>query len=136
MYYLMITVGRFISGLILTKFSNRVVVNAGLLISFSGLLLLTLFSHPLLLGLGLALTGLGFAPLYPAMMHETASRYSMVDSAIAVGYQVGMAYIGGTAISSLMGVILEQFSLALLYPLLSIGIISMLGIHLFYNTRT
>ncbi|MBS3986745.1 MAG: hypothetical protein KGZ38_02205, partial [Erysipelothrix sp.] len=70
------------------------------------------------------------------MMHETASRYSILDSAIAVGYQVGMAYIGGTAISSLMGVILEQFSLALLYPLLSIGIISMLGIHLFYNTRT
>lgn len=136
MYYLMITVGRFISGLVLTKFSNRVVVNAGLLISFSGLLLLTLFSQPIILGLGLALTGLGFAPLYPAMMHETASRYSVLDSAIAVGYQVGMAYIGGTAISSLMGVILEQFSLALLYPLLSIGIISMLGIHLFYNTRT
>ncbi len=136
LYYLMITLGRFISGVISIKVGNRTMVNAGLIISFVGLTLLSLFSHVWLLGLGIILTGLGFAPIYPSMMHETASRFSVNDAAIAVGYQVGVAYIGGTFISSGLGVVLDSINLSLLYPFLALGTLIMLGVHLTYNTRT
>lgn len=136
LYYLMITVGRFISGIILIKIGNRTMVNSGLTLSFVGLTILSFSSHVYLLGLGIILTGLGFAPVYPSMMHETASRYRINDAAIAVGYQVGVAYIGGTFISSGFGVILDSVSLSLLYPFLALGTLVMLGLHLTYNART
>jgi fucose permease len=136
LYYLMITLGRFISGVISIKVGNRTMVNAGLMMSFIGLTLLSLFSHTWLLGLGIILTGLGFAPIYPSMMHETAARYHVNDAAMAVGYQVGVAYIGGTFISSGLGVVLDSISLSLLYPILALGTLIMLGVHATYNTRT
>jgi fucose permease len=136
LYYLMITAGRFISGLLSMKIGNRTMVNGGLIVSFSGLLILSIFQNPWLLGLGMSLTGLGFAPLYPSMMHETAARYSVADAAMAVGYQVGMAYIGGTLISSLLGVILDSIDLNTLYPLISLGVLAMFFIHHAYNKRT
>jgi fucose permease len=136
LYYLMITGGRFISGLISIKVGNRSMVNGGLMISFMGLLILSFFQNPWMLGLGISLTGLGFAPLYPSMMHETAARYNALDAAIAVGYQVGMAYIGGTLISSLLGVVLDSINLNALYPLISLGVLAMFFIHHTYNKRT
>jgi fucose permease len=136
LYYLMITLGRFISGLVLIKVSNRTMVNAGLLLAFIGLILLSIFNHLWIMGLGISLTGLGLAPIYPSMMHETAARYSVSDAAIAVGYQVGLSYIGGTFISSGLGVILGSISLSLLYPLLACGILIMLMTHITYNKRT
>jgi fucose permease len=136
LYYLMITLGRFMSGVISIKVGNRSMVNAGLILSFIGLTLLSLFSHVWVLGLGIILTGLGFAPIYPSMMHETAARFSVNDAAIAVGYQVGVAYIGGTFISSGLGVVLDSINLSLLYPFLALGTLIMLGLHLTYNTRT
>ncbi len=136
LYYLMITSGRFVSGIVSMRVNNRTMVNGGLLLSLSGLLILSFFQNPWLLGLGISLTGLGFAPLYPSMMHETAARYQPLDAAIAVGYQVGMAYIGGTAISSILGVILDSLSLNLLYPLMACGVLAMFFIHHAYNQRT
>jgi fucose permease len=136
LYYLMITSGRFMSGLVSMKVSNRTMVNGGLLLSLTGLIILSIFQNPWLLGLGISLVGLGFAPLYPSMMHETAARYQPLDAAIAVGYQVGVAYIGGTAISSLLGVVLDSLSLNLLYPIIACGVLAMFFIHNAYNQRT
>jgi len=136
LYYLMITSGRFVSGIVSMRVNNRTMVNGGLLLSLSGVLILSFFQNPWLLGLGISLTGLGFAPLYPSMMHETAARYQPLDAAIAVGYQVGMAYIGGTAISSILGVILDSLSLNLLYPLMACGVLAMFFIQHAYNQRT
>jgi fucose permease len=136
LYYLMITSGRFMSGIVSMKVNNRTMVSGGLLLSLSGLLILSFFQNPWLLGLGISLTGLGFAPLYPSMMHETAARYQPLDAAIAVGYQVGMAYIGGTAISSMLGVVLDSISLNLLYPMMACGVLAMFFIHNAYNQRT
>lgn len=136
LYYFMITFGRFLSGFILITLPTRTLIILGLFTAFFGLLLLSVVQHPWLVGLGIALTGLGFAPLYPSMMHDTASRFSTNDTAIAIGYQVGFAYIGGTVISSSMGLILDSISLYALFPSMAIGVIGMICIFKWYNVRS
>ena len=136
LYYFIITLGRFISGFILIKLPTRRLIDLGLGCALIGLIILSFTSHPWLIGLGMALTGLGFAPLYPSMMHDTASRYTPQDVGIAVGYQVGLAYVGGTIISSTMGLVLDSVSLYALYPSMMVGVISMMIIFRQYNVRT
>lgn len=136
LYYFMITFGRFLSGFILITLPTRTLIWLGLLLSFLGLSLLSLSTIPILVGLGIALTGLGFAPLYPSMMHDTASRFTPSDTAIAIGYQVGLAYVGGTLISSTMGLILGSISLYALYPILALGVLAMMLVFKWYNVRS
>ena len=78
------------------------------------------------------LTGLGFAPLYPSMMHETPKRFSVADGALLIGLQVGIAYVGGTLISNMLGQIFAWSSIDWLYPLIFGFTLIMLGVSEFY----
>jgi fucose permease len=75
-FYGSIMAGRFLTGLIAEKAGNRNLVRAGLLIAFSGAILFSLSGAvaPLTLA-ALILIGLGCAPIYPSLMHETPRRY-------------------------------------------------------------
>ena len=73
--YAGITVGRLITGFITFKFSNSVLIRAGQVITLAGTLLL-LMPHPNAFILGaFVITGLGLAPIFPSMLHETPVRF-------------------------------------------------------------
>ena len=74
------------------------------------------------------LVGLGFAPLYPAMMHETPKRYTPQDAGLAVGLQIGFSYLGGTAITNLLGQLMDLGFVSALYPIILALILVMLVI--------
>lgn len=49
---------------------------------------------------GLILIGLGLAPIYPGLLHETPTRFGKGSAARLMGYQMAVAYTGTTAASA------------------------------------
>lgn len=135
-YYASIMSGRFLSGFISNRLGNRNMIRLGLILSGIGSLLLILFRDLNLIRLSLILIGLGFAPLYPSMMHETPKRFISEQANMLISYQVGIAYIGGTIISTGLGYLFKPFGLSILYPIIMCFILVMVIISEIYNRVT
>lgn len=135
-YYASIMSGRFLSGFISNRLGNRNMIRLGLILSGIGSLLLILFRDLNLIRLSLILIGLGFAPLYPSMMHETPKRFISEQANVLISYQVGIAYIGGTIISTGLGYLFKPFGLSILYPIIMCFILVMVIISEIYNRVT
>lgn len=115
-YFAGITIGRFITGFITFKVSNRLLIRAGQITALAGTLLLLL---PLPIGFalsGLLITGLGLAPIFPCMLHETPVRFGEVHAGRIMGYQMAVAYTGSTLMPPLLGLI-AGFSTIGIFPL-------------------
>jgi hypothetical protein len=68
-----------------------------------GALLLLARRSPGAAALGLLLLALGFAPVYPGLMHETPRRFEPEVARAVIGLQVGAAYVGGPLLPALIG---------------------------------
>jgi fucose permease len=102
LFYIGITSGRFISGFITIKLNNRQMVRLGQIIIGCGIVVLVLpFANSLLPGL--FLIGLGCAPIYPSLLHETPKNFGEEYSQAMMGIQMGSAYIGTTLMPLLFG---------------------------------
>ena len=65
-----------------------------------------LFISPLpFAGYSLLMLGLGCAPVFPSMIHETPRRFSIEDSQRIIGLQMASAYVGSTITPPLFGVL-------------------------------
>ncbi|AZN42580.1 MFS transporter [Paenibacillus albus] len=107
LYYGGITAGRLITGFITMKIHNRVLIRCGQIIAIAGGLLLFLPLQQLFLA-GLILIGLGLAPIYPGLLHETPARFGRESAAKLIGYQMATAYTGITLLPPLFGFIASQ----------------------------
>lgn len=126
LYYLGITVGRFLAGFIAMKLNNKQMIRMGQIICIIGALLLAMpFSNNLQI-IGLILIGLGCAPIYPAMLHETPNRFSKELSQGIMGIQMATAYVGSTFVPPLFGMISKFSGFGILPYFLMILIIVML----------
>ncbi|TQK63760.1 fucose permease [Brevibacillus sp. AG162] len=114
MYYGGITVGRFITGFVTFKVSNRVLIRSGLLVSFAGAALLMLPLPTYYSQIGLLLLGLGFAPIYPCMLHDTPERFGKEQTQKLMGYQMAVAYTGATLLPPLLGWLATQTTVSIL----------------------
>lgn len=126
LFYLGITVGRFLAGFLAIYFDNKKMIRVGQVICICGTILLFMpFSNSFQLA-GLILIGLGCAPIYPAMLHETPNRFGKEISQGIMGIQMATAYVGSTFMPPLFGVlakattfkILPYFSLILVLVML------------------
>ncbi|OPA73347.1 MFS transporter [Paenibacillus selenitireducens] len=126
MYYGGITVGRLITGFVTLKVSNRVLIRSGLLIALAGVLLLLLPLPTFCSLIGFMLVGLGFAPIYPCMLHATPERFGKEQTQKLMGYQMAVAYTGTTLLPPMLGWIAAQTTVAILPFFLSIYIAFML----------
>ena len=54
---------------------------------------------------GFALLGLGCAPIFPAMLHETPNRFGREASQSLMGFQMAAAYTGNAIISPCFGLL-------------------------------
>ena len=127
LFFLGITIGRLISGFLTYTMSNKLLIRLGQLIcAFGGVLLLLPFSDLFSMA-GLLFIGLGCAPIYPSMIHDTPNRFGRGASQSVMGLQVAFAYVG----SSIMPLIfsgLVSFSTIGLFPvyiLLSVVIMTL-----------
>lgn len=113
LYYGGITIGRLVTGFITLKVSNRWLIRYGQLVTIVGGIIL-LLPLPISSSLvGIILIGLGLAPIYPGLLHETPARFGRENSARLMGFQMAFAYTGTTTIPPLFGLVTTQFSIGL-----------------------
>ncbi|MDR3123371.1 MAG: MFS transporter [Treponema sp.] len=126
LYYLGITFGRFVSGFVTMKLSNRQMIRLGQTLIGCGIIILVLpFGNGMLLS-GFFITGLGCAPIYPSLLHETPKNFGEEYSQAAMGIQMASAYIGTTLMPPLFGWVASYTKFAI-FPAF-IGIILILKI--------
>lgn len=113
LYYGGITIGRLITGFITLKLSNKVLIRSGQLMAIAGglILLLPLPDYSVLAGL--ILIGMGLAPVYPGLLHETPARFGKQNAARLMGYQMAVAYTGSTLLPPLFGFAATRTSVAI-----------------------
>ena len=136
LYYASIMVGRFLSGFVAVRLGNRGLIRLGLMIVSGGLIMMFVAEDVMFLRLGMILMGLGLAPLYPAMMHETPRRFKEDLATRLIGYQVGIAYGGGMIITAGLGFLFNLFDLSIFYPLVLVVIVLMIILSELYNIKT
>ncbi|TWT27079.1 sugar MFS transporter [Planomicrobium sp. CPCC 101110] len=113
LYFGGITLGRFVTGFLSLKVSNRTLIRAGQLTALAGALLL-LFPFPASFSLaGFVLTGLGLAPIFPGMLHETPAHFGRMHAQSIMGYQMAVAYTGSLSLPPLLGFLASQSTIAI-----------------------
>lgn len=126
-YYFGIMAGRLINGFLTLRFSSKTLIRAGQVSILLGILLLFLPGNLFSL-IGLLLVGLGCAPIYPSMLHETPQRFGEENSSRLMGIQMASAYVGLTVMPPLVGLLANRWSLVIFpYSLLILLILMVLG---------
>ena len=108
------------------RMKSAALIRLGQLVSAGGAVLLML---PLPAGFGvaaMAVLGLGFAPVYPSMIHETPYRFGAERSQAVIGLQMACAYVGTTFVPALFGVLAARLGIGLLPAFLLAGVAGML----------
>jgi fucose permease len=117
LFYLGITGGRFLSGFISERFGNRNMIRIGLILIAIGLIVILIPSEiEIITLLGLIVTGLGCAPIYPSIIHETPTSFGAQNAQSIIGIQMASAYVGTTLMPPLFGVLGDYVSISL-YPI-------------------
>lgn len=112
-----------ITGFITLKVSNRLLIRYGQLLSVAGGVLLLLPLPASFSLMGFILIGLGLAPIYPGLLHETPSRFGRENSARLMGYQMAVAYTGTTLLPPAFGLLATQTSITS-FPLVVLALLA------------
>jgi predicted MFS family arabinose efflux permease len=107
-YYGAITGGRVLVGFVVDRWGNRRLVTGGAIVALVGAIVWTLGESPVAAATGLGLVGLGFAPVYPCLMHEVPRRFAPDAALVVIGRQSGAAYLGVAVLPAVAGVIAQH----------------------------
>lgn len=127
-YYAGITIGRFITGFVTFSMTNKKLIRIGQIVALIGALILLLPLPNYFLLIAFITIGMGLAPIFPGMLHETPARFGRKHSQILIGYQMAFAYIGTTFIPPLLGLIASYTTIGI-FPI-GVGIF-IVGMFLF-----
>src|SRR5471030_164792 len=115
LFYGGITLGRFLTGFLTMKFNNYILIRYGQLICIMGAVCLLLPLPTYFSMIGLILIGLGCAPIFPCMLHETPNRFGKAASQSIMGLQMAFAYVGSTFMPPILGFIASKTSI-MIFP--------------------
>lgn len=113
LYYFGITFGRFLSGFLAMRLRPRRLVLLGQCLIGVGILVFLLPLGGYWLLAGLFLIGLGCAPVYPNLIHETPHTFGSVASQSMIGLQVASAYVGTLLLPPLFGLLGQRLGYGL-----------------------
>ncbi|MEH7492107.1 MFS transporter [Neobacillus niacini] len=125
LYYAGITIGRFITGFITLKLGNRTLIRMGQIIALVGAALLFLPLPSAFSLVGFMMVGLGLAPIFPCMLHETPTRFGQEHSQTIMGYQMAIAYTGSTFLPPLLGFIAAHSTIGI-FPFVIVSFIAIM----------
>ncbi len=125
LYYMGITVGRMASGFITFRVSNNQMTFGGLGICLASLFLF-LSPNANVAGFALVLLGLGSAPIFPSMIHETPRRFGVGASQAIIGLQMATAYVGNTVMPPVVGALASTVGLIWLPVLQALLVVGMM----------
>ncbi|ASK62347.1 MFS transporter [Virgibacillus phasianinus] len=123
LFYAGITIGRFISGFITLKVSNKTVIRIGQLIALAGMVLLLLPLQSSTAFVSFTIIGLGMAPIFPSMLHETPARFGKEHSQAIIGYQMAFASAGTTFMPPVFGFLASYLTIGI-FPFFIVAIVA------------
>ena len=127
LFYLGITVGRFLSGFITMQLNARQMVRVLLLfLPLGNTVALT----------ALLLIGLGCAPIYPSFIHATPDNFGKEASPAVIGLQMACAYVGTCLMPPVFGLLADFVSIQLLPVFLLVLLVLMIITAEGLNRRT
>ncbi len=106
LFFIGITGGRLISGFISNKIKSVPLIYISAIISTLSALILLLNLNNTLSIISVLFIGLGFAPLYPSMIHRTPRRFGSVLSPKIIGLQMASAYLGSAFMPPFIGIVM------------------------------
>lgn len=128
-YYVGMSIGRFVSGLLSDKISTWKRIGIGAVILAPAIAVMLLPLHGTVTVAGLFLIGLGNGSIYPNMIHLTPHNFGKEVSQSIMGSQIAFAYIGVmlappmvSLISGLFGIKIYPVLLAVLYVIMVIAL--------------
>ena len=128
-YYVGMSIGRFVSGLISNKISTWKRIGIGTFILAPAVAIMLLPLHGAVSVIGLFLIGLGNGSIYPNMIHLTPHNFGKEVSQSIMGSQIAFAYIGVmlappavSLISGFFGIKIYPVLLAVLYVAMVIAL--------------
>ncbi len=134
-YYGAITVGRIGVGFVHGRWTNRTVVRAGTLLALASALGFACGGAGTVAAASLALLGLGFAPVYPGLMHEVPRRFAPGAVQTIIGRQSGAGALGAAVFPALAGA-LAQRALGGVVVLAIALIVALVGAVVWLDRRT
>lgn len=108
-YYVGVTAGRFLSGVLANRLSSKQLVGLGQIVTFVAVLVLLLPLPASAAPVGLFLVGFGNSPLYPNMLHLTPRLFGRELSQAVIGVQMAASYLGSLLLAPLFGVLGQAF---------------------------
>ena len=127
-YYVGMSAGRFVSGLLSDKISTWKRIGIGAVILAPAIAIMLLPLHGIVTVVGLFLVGLGNGSIYPNMIHLTPHNFGKEASQSIMGSQIAFAYIGVmlappmvSLISGLFGIKIYPVLLAVLYTIMIVA---------------
>lgn len=111
LFYLGMLGGRLVSGFIALRVSARRLISIGQLTALCGAALMLVRVSPYCAMAGLLLAGLGCAPIYPSMLHETPKRFGASFSQTMIGLSMATAYTGSAVMPPLLGLAASRVTL-------------------------
>lgn len=130
LFYVGITVGRAISGFLTMKLNDNQMIRLGQMIVLAGILLISLPWGYQTAAVGLVVTGLGCAPIYPCVVHSTPTNFGEDKSQAVVGVQMACAYVGSLAMPPLFGILANHIGIGVYPVYLCLILIVMLLMHM------
>ena len=125
LFFASITLGRFLTGFVTFKVSNKDLIRWGGLVILAGVgLMLVPLPLPFTLT-GFLLVGFGCAPLFPCMLHETPDRFGAANALAVMGFQMAVAYIGATLLPPVFGFLASVTTMDAL-PVFLLGYVGLL----------
>ena len=129
LFFLGITVGRAISGFLTVRFSDTQMIRLGQSIIAVGVAALLLPFGVTASLVGLALIGLGCAPIYPCIIHSTPDHFGAEKSQAVIGVQMASAYVGTCLTPPLFGLIANCIHVGLFPVYLAVFLALMVVTH-------
>lgn len=115
LFFIGITAGRFLSGLVSDRLGDRRLIRIGACVMAAGILCIAIPANVqgFVLG-GFVIVGLGCAPVYPSIIHSTPNNFGEENSQAIIGIQMASAYVGSTFMPPIFGVIANHVSIYLM----------------------
>lgn len=102
-FFIGITIGRALAGFISLRINNERLIRLGAVLALTGLVILWLPLNPLFALPAYILAGLGMAPIFPALLHQTPVYFGKKNAQATMGLQMAFAYIGVMVMPPLFG---------------------------------
>lgn len=112
LFYLGLTIGRAAAGFISIKLNNLQMIRLGQTITLAGVLLLFVPVGVWRVPAAIFLAGLGCAPIYPALLHQTPKTFGESNSQSMMGIQMASAYVGSTLMPPVFGLVSKWLGLS------------------------